>query len=102
MRKKIKYFKIGNLKAYNFDDILKEELKSPKFRKAYEEELARLYLVREIRETRKAKKLTQKDMAKKTDMPQSVIARIESGRHAFSFSTLYRIAAVFGKKVVLA
>ena len=102
MKKNIKYFKIGNLKEYNFDDILKEELKSPKFRKAYEEEIARLSLVREIREARKAKKFTQSELAKKADMPQSVIARIESGRHSFSFGTLYRIAKVFNKRLVLA
>jgi DNA-binding XRE family transcriptional regulator len=102
MRKKIKYFKIGPFKAYNFDNMLKERLKSPKFRKAYEEELARLSLMRDIREARIAKKLTQKQVAKKAGMSQSVVARLESGSHPFSLSTLYRIANVFGKKIVLA
>jgi DNA-binding XRE family transcriptional regulator len=102
MIKKVKPFKkIGDIELYSFDDMLKKDLKSPKFRKAYEEELARLHLVRDIRKARMAKKLTQKQMAKAAGMPQSVVARLESGTHPFSFSTLYRIANVFGKKIVL-
>jgi DNA-binding XRE family transcriptional regulator len=94
--------KIGNLKFYTLEEMLEKSLRSKTFRKAYEEELARVKLVRQIRETRIAKKLTQKEVAKKTDMPQSVIARIESGRHSFSLATLYRIARVFGKEIQIA
>src|ERR1035437_1013773 len=103
MIKKVKPFKkIGDIELYSFDDMLKERLKSPKFRKAYDEECARLTLVRQIRETRKAKHLTQKEVAERADMPQSVIARIESGKHSFSFGTLHRIAKVFKKRLVFA
>jgi len=103
MRKKIKPFKkIGDIELYSFDDMLKERLKSSKFRKAYEQELARLHLVRQVREARVEKNLTQKQVAKAAGMPQSVVARLESGSHPFSLSTLYRIANVFGKKIVLA
>lgn len=89
------------LKWVSFDDALKEALKSKAFRKAYDEEHARLRMAKQIRDIRKAKRLTQADVAKKAAMPQSVIARIESGQHAFTLGTLDRIAHAFNKKVVL-
>jgi len=96
-----KVININGLKFYDFDDILKEDLKSETFREAYNEELARLNLVGEIKKLRLAKKYTQKDLAQKAQMPQSVIARIESGEHGFSLGTLNRIAKVFKKEVRL-
>ncbi len=45
--------------------------------------------------------MTQAEVAQKTDMPQSVIARIESGTHSFSIATLHKIARVFNKHVGL-
>jgi DNA-binding XRE family transcriptional regulator len=104
MKKSLKNKKVINingLKFYDFDDILKEDLKSETFREAYNEELARLNLVGEIKKLRLEKKYTQKDLAQKAQMPQSVIARIESGEHSFSLGTLNRIAKVFNKEVQL-
>jgi DNA-binding XRE family transcriptional regulator len=104
MKKSLKNKKVINingLKFYSFDDILKEDLKSESFRDAYNEELIRLNLVGEIKKLRLGKKLTQKNLAQKAQMPQSVIARIESGEHSFSLGTLSRIAKVFHKEVKL-
>ncbi len=74
---------------------------SKEYQRAYKEEIARLNLVRQIRELRLAKKLTQKAVAKRAKMPQSVVARLESGEHSFSLDTLQRIAYVFDKEVRL-
>jgi len=104
MKKSLKNKKVINingLKFYDFDNILKEDLKSETFREAYNEELIRLNLVGEIKKLRLDKKLTQKNLAQKAKMPQSVIARIESGEHSFSLGTLSRIAKVFNKEVKL-
>lgn len=90
------------LKSIPFEQFLKKHMKNEQFRIGYEEELARLRLVRQIREMRTEKRLTQKKLALKTQMPQSVIARIESGEHSFSLSTLSRIAKAFNKEVKLA
>jgi len=57
--------------------------------------------VRQIRELRVTKKLTQKMVAKRAKMPQSVVARLESGEHSFSLDTLQRLAFVYGKEVRL-
>ncbi|OGI65659.1 hypothetical protein A3H53_02065 [Candidatus Nomurabacteria bacterium RIFCSPLOWO2_02_FULL_40_10] len=94
--------KIKGLKFYTFDEVFKKSFKSKAFREAYNEELVRLRLAHQIKKIRLEKNLTQKDVAGKAQMPQSVIARIESGTHSFSLGTLNRIAKVFNKEVELA
>ncbi len=86
---------------YDAEDVLKKQMRSKVFRKAYEEEMTRLNLVQQVRGLRLAKKLTQKAVAKRAHMPQSVVARLESGEHSFSLDTLQRIASVFDKEVQL-
>ena len=100
--KNMKTININGLKFYSFDDTLKENMKSKVFREAYNEELVRLRLAHQIKEIRLNSKMTQKAVANKAQMPQSVIARIESGKHSFSLGTLSRIAKVFNKEVELA
>ena len=63
--------------------------------------MVRLKLSYQLRQMRIAKKLTQKMVAKRAQMPQSVLARLESGTHSFSLGTLDRVARVFNKKVQL-
>ena len=89
------------LKFNTFDEVFGKLLKSKKNREIYESEMARLHLIRQIRELRRSKKLTQQSFAAKVGMPQSVIARLETGRHDFSLKTLYQIAGAFGKQVKL-
>lgn len=93
--------KIQKLKFYTFDEVFGNLLKSKKNREIYEAKLGRLRLIRQIRELRHSKRLTQKTFATKVGMSQSVIARLESGKHSFSMNTLYQIAGAFGKKIVL-
>lgn len=45
--------------------------------------------------------MTQAAVARKVDMPQSVIARLESGTHSVSVDTLSKVALALGKKVEL-
>lgn len=99
--KKIKTKDGEVLEFYTLEETFKEDMKSKTFRDAYYEELVRLNLVGEIKKLRLGKKLTQKSLAQKAKMPQSVIARIESGEHSFSLGTLSRIAKVFNKEVQL-
>ncbi len=100
MEKKRNY-DLNNLKWYTFDEVLERTLTTPEMRREYEEEVARTELAREIKQARMKKRLTQEAVATKANMPQSVIARAESGRHSVSFSTLIRIAVALGKKVQL-
>jgi DNA-binding XRE family transcriptional regulator len=90
-----------NLKLKTFEQLLKKELKSKTFEKEYNEELVRLQLAAELIQIRTKQGLTQGVVAKKANMPQSVIARIESGNHSMSLDTLNKIAYVLGKRVQL-
>lgn len=83
------------------DEVFAPVAAKKRFVSVYNEEVARLHLVREIRELRTKNKLTQATLAKQADMPQSVIARIESGEHSFTVETLQRIATVFEKQIRL-
>lgn len=89
------------MKTKNFNTILKKELKSKKFEDFYNEEITRLKLSNKIKELRTKKKMTQESFAQKVNMPQSVIARVESGKHTISLSTLDKIAHALGKKIEL-
>ena len=82
------------LKFYTTEEVFKKASRSEAFQDAYNEEFVRLRLSHQIKKIRLEKNLTQKDVAGKAQMPQSVIARIESGTHSFSLGTLNRIAKV--------
>lgn len=71
------------------------------FAQVYQEESTRLRIAHELRALREFHGLTQTQLAKKVLMPQSVIARIESGEHACTLGTLDRIAFAFNKKIQL-
>lgn len=89
------------MKTKKLEQVLKKEFKSPKFKEAYNEEIFRLTIAAEIKNLRIQKKLTQETFAKRAQMPQSVVARIESGKHSISLGTLNRVAQALGKKVQL-
>lgn len=90
---------INDIKWITFEEFLAESMKRKGFREAYEKEQERRVLARQIRETRTKKHLTQQSIAKKAAMPQSVIARLESGDHGVSLDTLSRVAHALGKRV---
>lgn len=83
------------------DQTFGKSSKKKSFQHAYIEEKNRIKLARIIREARIGKKLTQAAVAKMVNMPQSVIARLESGNHGVSLDTLSKIAHVVGKQIEL-
>ncbi len=92
--------KKAQLKFYTLEQVFKKRGKA--FERGYAEESARITLARKIREERKKKRLTQAAVARKAHMPQSVIARLESGEHSVSLDTLNRVAHALGKEVTIA
>lgn len=93
-----------NAAKYNFtslDAVIRKKLANRRFRASFAEEMNRLRLAREIKALREKRKMTQQEVAEEANMPQSVVARIESGTHSFSISTLHKIAGVFDKRVGL-
>ena len=101
-REKIKMKKTAEKHQFTpLNTVIAKKLKSEQFRKSFSEEISRLQLAHEIKTLRQKQKMTQAEVAAKTDMPQSVSARIESGTHSFSITTLHKIARVFNKHVGL-
>jgi len=95
----IKKQEIGDF--VSLSKLIEKKSKKERFKASFSEEISRLNLAHEIKALRQQKKLTQKQVAEKADMPQSVIARIESGTHSVSLTTLSKIASVFNKEVGL-
>jgi ribosome-binding protein aMBF1 (putative translation factor) len=90
-----------DLKWFTPDEVFGKVRKSKEFKDAYNEEMARLALAQAIRELRETRNFTQSAVAEKINMPQSVIARLESGRHSVSVDTLSKVAHALGKRVEL-
>jgi len=74
--------------------IEEEFRKSPVFRKAYDEELARLQIGYKIAQLKQMRHLSQAELAKKVNTTQQTISRLEDLRNArVNVRTLVRIAA---------
>lgn len=86
MRKKIKKHRF-------LSDRLKEDLKNPKVRKAYESADISVQLAIQIAKIRQEKKLTQKALARRLGTQQQVISRIENFEESnLTLATLGKIA----------
>lgn len=82
-------------------DLVRKRLRDERYKKSYFEELNRLRLASDLTVLRKKKGMTQQQVAEKTCMSQSVIARIESGANGFSIRTLSKIAHALDREVGL-
>ncbi len=86
----------------NYKEHKKELLKNKAVKSEYEKLLPEYELARSIIEQRLKKKMTQLDVAKKTGMPQSSVARIEGLTHGLPrLSTLKKIAQALDAELVI-
>lgn len=87
---------IANLRYHIFmkdwNDLKKELLTNPEFKKLYEESQPEFEIAKAIIRARIERKMTQKDLAKKMHTTQSVISRVEQARTSSSISFLKRVA----------
>ena len=81
-----------NREIIDFDDILAEKMKDPVFKKHFDEYGRQLELASQIIELRKARKMSQLELAEKIGTTQSNVARIEGGRQNFTINLLDRVA----------
>jgi ribosome-binding protein aMBF1 (putative translation factor) len=84
---------------YTFQEDLRERLKDPEFKKAWDESEPEYLLSKQLIEKRLAKKLSQRDLAKKMKTSQAAISRIESMDGNPSFQLLKRIAVALDAKL---
>jgi ribosome-binding protein aMBF1 (putative translation factor) len=86
-------------KIYTFQDDLQESLKDPNFKKAWDNSEAEYQLSCQLIEKRLAKKLSQRDLAKKASTTQAIISRIESMNGNPSLHFLKKIASALDAKL---
>ena len=80
-------------------DKLPKMMEDSEFAAAWEETREEFSIAREIIRTRVAAGMSQKELAEKIGTTQSVIARLESGGHTPSVSTLRRVAEATHSKL---
>lgn len=81
-----------------FDDFLKQELKDPKFKAAFEEENNKLSSSAAIHLARENMGWSQAELAEHANVPRSTVSRTEKGKNV-SIATLTKLAAAMGKTV---
>ena len=83
-----------------FKDRLKEDMKNPEFKKAFEKEEIFASIAIQIAQIRQKKGLSQGDLAKRLHSTQQTISRIEdTNNHSLSLTTLLKLAEVLHKKL---
>ena len=80
----------------NFKDYLNQQLQDPQFKQEFENETTKLESAIAVTHVRKEAGLTQRELANVSKVPQSTIARIETGANT-SVDTLTKIANALGK-----
>ena len=81
------------------DDLHKEWMKKPEYRKEYAALEEEFQLTRALIEARSRAGLTQGEVAKRMQTTQAVIARLESGGSRPSTRTLERYAKATGSRL---
>jgi transcriptional regulator with XRE-family HTH domain len=84
-----------------WEDIQREWLADPEFREALDLEFPYRELSLEIGGLRADLEMTQTEFGRLVGVPQSTIARLESGKQAPSVATLKRIAKATGAELVI-
>lgn len=80
------------------DDIFTKDMENPEFKSGVIAEYNKLVASVAVRQQREQYGWTQKDLATKAGIPQSTVARIESGANT-SMDTISKIGNAFGKSV---
>lgn len=82
-----------------FDSIKKKLLKDPKVSKEYDSLRPEFSIARALIEARLLSKMTQADVAKKMNTSQSQVARLESGDHMPSMSSIHKYAHAISRNI---
>jgi DNA-binding transcriptional regulator YiaG len=80
-------------------DKLPKLLTDPEFAECYAASAEEFILARELIKARATAGLSQQELSPKMSTTQSVVARLESGRHLPTMSTLKKLAAATGTRL---
>lgn len=89
----------GKVEHYNFADYKKEAFKDPEVRERCERAFAELKLAHQITELREKAHMSQAKLAAEINTKQQVVSRLEDEHHIPSFTTLWKVAQAFGKRL---
>lgn len=87
------------MRVYTLEDHIKDSLKDPAFRKAWEESEAEYQVSRALIAARIKGKISQQELAKRANTTQAVISRIENMTGNPSIGLLQKIAQALNLKV---
>jgi len=87
-------------KFYTHQELHREWMKNPKYRRAYEELEPEFQIARALIDARIKKKMTQAEIARKAGTKQPVISRLEGAQGSPSLSLIKRIAKVLDVRLV--
>lgn len=87
------------MKTYTFRQHLKESLKNPEFKKAWEKSEAEYQISRALIDARVSKNISQRELAKKANTTQAVISRLESMSANPSIGLIQKIASALNLKL---
>lgn len=76
-----------------------EAFKNPEVQKAYDDLAPEYEILQAIIDARKAQHITQKELSRRTRIPQAHISRIERGVYNPSLKMLKRVAAGLNKEL---
>lgn len=86
--------------ARRFRDRLKEDLKDPEFRKAFDEEEVYASLAIQIAKIREKEHLTQEELAQRLHTTQQTVSRLEDIHNkSYSLQTLVKLAGALHKEL---
>ena len=88
----------SNMPTIKFDEFLAEQRKNPAFENGFLKEDAKLENAIALLRARENAGLSQRELAERSGVPQSTIARIERGYNT-SIDTLSKIAFALNKRV---
>ena len=100
MKNNIKTYKTKNGVEYVlFEDMKREALRNPEFRKAYNALAPKYALINAMLDARNKKGMTQAEIARRAGTTQSAIARFESGRSNPTLEFASRLSSAVGAKL---
>ncbi len=84
--------------SINFNEVKKELLKNPEFKKEYEDLSSEYRIARMLIMTRLKSGLTQQEVAERMGTSQSAVARMESGKLG-NLKTIEKYAEATGNRI---
>lgn len=99
MKNNVKIYKKNGVEYVLFEDMKREALRNPEFRKEYDALAPKYALIEAMLDARGKKGMTQAEIARRAGTTQSAIARFESGRSNPTLDFATRLSSALGAKL---